>query len=40
MADRYVDFLSRCKTERLVMDHVRAKVEAAGFVGDLKAPLA
>lgn len=40
MADRYVDFLSQCKTERLVMDYVRAKVEKVGFVDDLKAPLA
>ncbi|MGL1864111.1 MAG: aminopeptidase [Pseudodesulfovibrio sp.] len=40
MADRYVDFLSECKTERLVMDYVRRKVEKAGFVDDLKAPLA
>lgn len=40
MADRYVDFLSRCKTERLVMDFVRGKVEGAGFVDDLAAPLA
>ncbi|CCH50317.1 aminopeptidase [Pseudodesulfovibrio piezophilus] len=40
LADRYVDFLSRCKTERLVMDYVREKVQKAGFVDDLKAPLA
>jgi len=36
----YVKFLSRCKTERLVMDYVRGRVEKAGFVDDLKAPLA
>ena len=40
MADRYVDFLSRCKTEREVMDYAREKVEKAGFVDDLKAPKA
>ncbi len=40
MAQQYVDFLSTCKTERLVMDFVRAKVEKAGFVDDLGAPLA
>ncbi|BCS87749.1 aminopeptidase [Pseudodesulfovibrio sediminis] len=40
MADAYVSFLSQCKTERLVMDYVRDKVEKAGFVDDLKAPLA
>jgi len=40
MADRYVAFLSECKTERLVMDYVRKRVEKAGFVDDLKAPLA
>jgi aspartyl aminopeptidase len=37
MARRYVDFLSRCKTERLVMDYVRDKVEQAGFADDLRA---
>lgn len=40
LAKRYVDFLSTCKTERLVMDYVREKVEKAGFVNDLKAPQA
>ena len=40
MADEYVHFLSTCKTERLVMDYVREKVEGAGFVDDLKTPLA
>ncbi len=40
MAKRYVDFLSDCKTERLVMDYVRERVAKAGFVDDLKAPLA
>ncbi len=40
MAKRYVDFLSDCKTERLVMDYVRERVTKAGFVDDLKAPLA
>ena len=40
LAADYLKFLSECKTERLVMDYVRAKVEAAGFVDDLKAPLA
>ncbi|WP_319584421.1 aminopeptidase [uncultured Pseudodesulfovibrio sp.] len=40
LAADYLKFLSECKTERLVMDYVRAKVEAAGFVDDLKAPQA
>ena len=40
LADRYVEFLSTCKTERLVMDYVRERVEKAGFVDDLKAPKA
>ncbi|MGE4192967.1 MAG: aminopeptidase [Pseudodesulfovibrio sp.] len=40
LATEYVRFLSECKTERLVMDYVRARVEKAGFVDDLKAPLA
>ncbi len=40
MAKRYVDFLSECKTERLVMDYVRERVQKAGFVDDLRAPLA
>jgi len=40
MAKRYVDFLSECKTERLVMDYVRKRVKKAGFVDDLRAPLA
>ncbi|AMK11310.1 aminopeptidase [Pseudodesulfovibrio indicus] len=40
LAAEYVRFLSECKTERLVMDYVRARVEKAGFVDDLKAPLA
>lgn len=34
LSDRYVDFLSRCKTERLVMNYVREHVEAAGFTED------
>ncbi|WP_147821039.1 aminopeptidase [Salidesulfovibrio onnuriiensis] len=34
LADRYIDFLSRCKTERLVMDYVRERAEAAGFSED------
>ncbi|WP_419784874.1 aminopeptidase [Pseudodesulfovibrio sp.] len=38
MAARYVEFLSGCKTERLVMDHVREKVAAAGFVDDFSKP--
>lgn len=38
VAARYVDFLSTCKTERLVMDYVRERVEKAGFVDDLKVP--
>ena len=37
MAARYVEFLSTCKTERLVMDFVRAAVKEAGFKDDLKA---
>nr|WP_321257880.1 aminopeptidase [uncultured Pseudodesulfovibrio sp.] len=40
MAKDYVKFLSECKTERLVMDYVRKRVEKAGFKDDLKAPLA
>lgn len=40
MAKRYVEFLSECKTERLVMDYVRKRVKKAGFVDDLRAPLA
>lgn len=40
MAADYVKFLSECKTERLVMDYVRKRVKKAGFVDDLKAPLA
>ncbi|NDV19290.1 aminopeptidase [Pseudodesulfovibrio sp. JC047] len=40
MAQDYVKFLSECKTERLVMDYVRSRVEHAGFKDDLKAPLA
>jgi len=40
MAADYVKFLSECKTERLVMDYVRTRVEDAGFVDDLKAPQA
>jgi aspartyl aminopeptidase len=40
LATEYVRFLSECKTERLVMDYVRARVEKAGFVDDLKAPQA
>lgn len=40
MAQRYVEFLSECKTERLVMDYVRKKVKEAGFVDDLTAPQA
>ncbi len=39
MAQQYVQFLSACKTERLVMDYVRKKVEQAGFTDDIKAPL-
>ena len=39
-ATDYVKFLSQCKTERLVMDYVRGRVEKAGFVDDLKAPQA
>ena len=40
MAADYVRFLSRCKTERLVMDYVRDRVEKAGFKDDLRSPLA
>lgn len=36
MAKRYVEFLSECKTERLVMDYVRKRVEKAGFVDNLE----
>ncbi|MDD3311238.1 aminopeptidase [Pseudodesulfovibrio sp.] len=38
MADRYVAFLSGCKTERLVMDHVREKMVAAGFAENFAKP--
>jgi aspartyl aminopeptidase len=34
MAARYVDFLSACKTERLVMNYARKRAEQAGFVED------
>ncbi|WP_243546931.1 aminopeptidase [Pseudodesulfovibrio tunisiensis] len=37
-AAEYIDFLSSCKTERLVMDYVRKRAEKAGFVDDLRAP--
>ena len=37
MAARYVEFLSTCKTERLVMDHVRFAVKKAGFKDGLTA---
>ncbi|KAB1443401.1 aminopeptidase [Pseudodesulfovibrio senegalensis] len=37
MAREYVDFLSRCKTERLVMDYVRERAAAAGFSEDFSA---
>ena len=40
LAKDYVQFLSTCKTERLVMDYVRGRVQKAGFVDDLRAPLA
>ena len=40
MAASYVKFLSECKTERLVMDYVKKRVDKAGFVDDLTAPLA
>ena len=40
MAAEYVEFLGTCKTERLVMDYVRERVEKAGFVDDLRAPQA
>ena len=29
VAKRYVEFLSECKTERLVMDYVRKRVQKA-----------
>ena len=35
MADEYVAFLSRCKTERLVMDWVRELAAPAGFTPDM-----
>ncbi|GAB7023970.1 aminopeptidase [Salidesulfovibrio brasiliensis] len=34
MAERFVTFLSECKTERLVMDYARDRAEQAGFVED------
>ncbi len=37
MAARYVDFLSTCKTERLVIDYVRDKAGKAGIADDLAA---
>ena len=40
LAERYRAFLSECKTERLVMDHVRRRAESAGFADDLAAPRA
>lgn len=35
MAARYLDFISTCKTERMVIDDVVAKAEKAGFSGDI-----
>lgn len=37
LTDRYVDFLSRCKTERQVMNYVREKALAAGLFEDFSA---
>jgi aspartyl aminopeptidase len=34
LARRYLDFLSRCKTEREVTDYVVERATAAGFTGD------
>ena len=31
LAKRYIDFLTRCKTERETVDYVRERLEAAGF---------
>ncbi len=36
-ADGYVDFLSRCKTEREVIEYALEKVKQAGFKDDFKA---
>lgn len=35
LADRYVDFLSACKTERETVAHVRKALTEAGFVEDI-----
>jgi len=37
LAARYVEFLSRCKTERETVAYVRQKLEQAGFSEDFKA---
>lgn len=37
LADRYVRFLSSCKTEREVMHYVREQLDVAGFADDLAA---
>ena len=34
LAKRYLDFLTRCKTERETVEFVRDKAEEAGFVPD------
>ncbi|MDL2272407.1 aminopeptidase, partial [Desulfovibrio sp. OttesenSCG-928-I05] len=31
LAKRYIDFLTRCKTERETVDYVRERLQAAGF---------
>ena len=38
LAKRYMDFLSRCKTERKVVAYVRQALEDAGFKDNLTAP--
>lgn len=36
LADRYIDFLSRCKTERETIEYVKARLEKAGFSDSAK----
>ncbi|MCF8104335.1 MAG: aminopeptidase [Desulfohalobiaceae bacterium] len=38
LADKYIDFLSSCKTERETVNWVRARLEEAGFAKDVTAP--
>ena len=36
LADRYIDFLSRCKTERETIEYVRERLSKAGFSDNIK----